>query len=120
MEPEIPELGRLELCEVYVYYDGPLIFACRSRAGQLFFALLIADDGSLARWLYAAVDAARLKAIERNQISLRDAFLDAEEVLAVSLDQDNHWSAERLTLSSVPDEWLPTEGEFLDLREPVR
>lgn len=33
---EIPELGKLEIIEVYEYYDQPVLFSCKNAADHLY------------------------------------------------------------------------------------
>jgi hypothetical protein len=119
-EPEVPELGALELCDVYEYYDGAVLFSCRSAAGRLFFVSFVEEEAGARTWLYVVVSEGRLKEIEANRVSLRDAVRGADEVLAVTLTSAG-WKARPIAPADVPDAWLPEQGIFLDLvPEPVR
>jgi hypothetical protein len=50
-------VGNLTVFEVYVYYDGPKLFACRNASEQVFIAVWIDDGATHDSWLLVPVRA---------------------------------------------------------------
>ncbi len=112
-------LGSLELGEVFVYYDRPCLFVCTSKSGQVWLASAAdEDDDGWETWLYVQVSTDRLNAIRSGRITLRDAYVSAEDgvVCKVLLEATTGLATvEPLKASAIPDEWLAEEGERLEL-----
>jgi hypothetical protein len=114
---ELPELDRLEMLEVFAYYDGPRLFSCRDANGQLYLAVSVEEDGPTHTYLYVAVSAECYEALDSGRIDLRTAFAEPEDgtALKITTFRDDAPSAvERLAAGEVPPEWLPDPGEYLD------
>lgn len=77
--PENTILGKLEIIEVYEFYDEPLLFACRNASDATFIAVLADEDDESNRWLYAAVSKRRLELIRSGAIDLHSAFSNTED-----------------------------------------
>ena len=75
----IPGLGKLEIVEVYIYYDQPVLFSCKNAAGHLYLVLAADENDQYETWLYAAVSVERLNHIRSGAIDLHDAFADSED-----------------------------------------
>ena len=70
----IPELGKLEIIEIYDYYDQPILFACKNAAGHFYFVVAADEDEQHETWLYVEVSLERLNLIRSGTIDLHDAF----------------------------------------------
>ena len=115
----IPELGRLEIIEIYDYYDQPILFACKNAAGHLHLVVAADENDQHETWLYVRVSAERLNFIRSGTIDLHDAFADSENghLLQVKFSYDNPTSPQiqHLESNQIPADMLPTPGECLDL-----
>ena len=115
MLPQSTILGRLKILEVYDFYDIPRLFFCQNMAGQRYLALSIDDEEFSLVWLYVAISSKRFQALRTCQITLRDAYLKAEDdiVLKVVTRQDGYDTLELVYCPDIPEDWLPAAGELL-------
>ena len=116
---DISELGKLEIIEIYDYYDQPILFACKNAAGHLYLVVAADEDEQHETWLYAEVSLERLNLIRSGAIDLHDAFANPEDdcLFQVRLPYDDPTSPqiESIKANQVPEDMLPTRGESLDL-----
>lgn len=115
--PQSTQLGKLELIEVYEYYDTPCLFSCRNASGHLFIAILFEQTKQLEKWLYTSMSQRRFENIRAGLIDIRDAFLTSEDgfVYEVIINSDN--SSDRVEIiwcENLIDDWLPMPGEFIE------
>jgi len=75
--PQDTELGAIALVEVYVYYDRPCLFSCRSEKGDLFLALWIDETLESDRWLYAPIPESVIEQLGSGNSDIRSFFTDA-------------------------------------------
>lgn len=119
----ISELGRLEIIEIYDYYDQPILFACKNTAGHLHLVVAADEDDQHETWLYVRVSAERLNLIRSGTIDLHDAFADSENghLLQVKFSYNNPTlpQIEHLKSNQVPEDMLPMTGERLDLETGI-
>lgn len=116
----IPGLGKLEIVETYVYYDQPVLFACKNAAGHLYLVLAADENDQYETWLYAAVSVERLNHIRSGAIDLHDAFADTEDgfLLQVMVPYDGQTlpRTEPIQSNRISEEMLPIPGERLNLK----
>ena len=114
----ISELGRLEIIEIYDYYDQPILFACKNAAGYLHLVVAADEDDQHETWLYVEVSVERLNLIRSGTIDLHDAFADSENghLLQVKFFYNNSTlpQIEHLESNQIPGDMLPMPGERLD------
>ena len=115
----IPELGKLEMVEVYNYYDIPILFLCKNAASQLyivFFADRLPDHDV---WLYAEVSITRLNLIRAGKIDLFDTFSKPEmdRLLKVIIPSNNsvEFSSEFILPSELSEDIFPPVNDYLDI-----
>ena len=48
----ITGLGKLEIVEIYVYYDQPVLFSCKSAAGHLYLGVAAEENDEHETWFY--------------------------------------------------------------------
>lgn len=116
--PNNPILGKLEITEVYEFYDRPILFTCQNVTGQYYIAVWIEENESDDVWLYAPMSRGRFEVIRSGGIDLYSAFRHAENnfVWQVTTPYDNHDdTVVALSCSSLTEDQLPMEGEFLSL-----
>ena len=115
--PESTHLGKLEIIEVYEYYDVPCLFACRNASEQIFLAVWASQTKEMGRWLYVPMSIGRFKRVRSGSIDIRDAFLTAEDgfVYEVIIPCDDSFDRViAVACQELNDEWLPVAGELLD------
>jgi hypothetical protein len=111
-------LGRLEILEVYEFYDKPCLFSCRNMAEQIYLAIWVDETATSDSWIYASVSVERLEQILAGSIELRDSFVKAEDdfVFEIFIDKDSSDSnVTRIRCSDLTDDKLPNVGEFLNI-----
>lgn len=115
----IPSLSRLEIVEIYAYYDQPVLFSCKNAAGHLCLVVAADENDQYETWLYAGVSPERLTLIRSGAIDLHDAFADPEDgcLLQVRFSYDAPTSPqiESIEANQVSEDMLPLPGECLDL-----
>ena len=114
----IPELGKLEIVEVYEYYDQPVLYSCKN-ASEHFYLVVAADENDkYVTWLCVAVSTERLNLIRSGKIDLHDAFADSENpyTIQVRVPYDEHASLQIdwTQSSQISEDMLPMPGERLD------
>ena len=111
------ELGKLEILEVYEYYDIPRFFLCSNQYGYYYLSLSVSDSDDGHGWLYAHVSKARLKKIRTGKINLYSAFKETEDgcVFKITTLGENSDTVETLLCNDVPDELLPLKGTELEI-----
>jgi hypothetical protein len=121
--PESTQLGKLEIIEVYEYYDVPCLFACRNASEQIFLAVWASQTKEMGKWLYVPMSIGRFQRVRSGNIDIRDAFLTAEDgfVYEVIIPGDDSFDRViAVSCQEINDEWLPVAGELLDFdSEPL-
>ena len=51
----VPELGNLEIVEIYDYHNMPILFSCQNSAAQLYMVFFADYFPEYEMWLYAEV-----------------------------------------------------------------
>ncbi|UYP17717.1 hypothetical protein OED52_13655 [Rhodococcus sp. Z13] len=117
--PEGTILGQLRLGEVFEQYDGPRLFTCESKTGQLYLVTWADEGEDHDLWLYLPVSRERFAVIRSGGVSVRDALVNAEDrVFVVKMP---FAETEEITLDSIlagsdlPDEWLPDSDYMIEL-----
>ena len=115
----IPELGQLEIVEVYEYYDQPVLYSCKNAIGHFYLVVAADEDNQYLTWLCAAVSTERLDCIRSGKVDLHDAFAHPESgyVVQVKVPYNKHTSVQVDFIQSnlIPEDMLPVPGECLDL-----
>jgi hypothetical protein len=123
MFPQNTSLGKLELVEIYEYYDRPVLFTCRNGTGTYFLAQADDIDDEAETWLYVGMSRLRFEHLRSGEIDLHDAFTDAEDeiVFEVRIPHNETESQEikPLIAEQIQDDRLPMRGEFLKLPTPT-
>ena len=114
----IPKLGKLEIVEIYDYYNQPVLFSCKDADGNLYLVVAADENDEYETWLYANISVDRLKLIHSDKIDLHDAFADTEDgyVLEVKFPYNNTTPlVEFVKSNQISEDMLPEKGEYLDL-----
>lgn len=100
------ELGRLEIIEVYEYYDQPCLFSCKNEKGAIFLAIWSTDE----MWLYVPVTEERIN----EGIQIRDYYFNSEKgYVYLVRNKVTGNKVEKINCNELIDDWLPIEGEYL-------
>jgi len=73
-----PQIGDVDLVEVYEFCDEPVLFSCRDRTDLLYLAVLSEETASHKTWLLTALSARRFSQLRAGVLDLHSAFADAE------------------------------------------
>ena len=115
----IPELGKLEIVEVYEYYDQPVLYSCKNALGHFYLVVAADEDDQYLTWLCAAVSTERLNCIRSGKVDLHDAFAHPESAYVVQVkvpyNEQASVKVDFIQSSRIPTDMLPVPGECLDL-----
>ncbi|MDX2241973.1 MAG: DUF6575 domain-containing protein [Leptolyngbyaceae cyanobacterium bins.302] len=120
--PQETILGKLEILEVYEFYDKPCLFSCRNVAGQIFLAIWIDETSYSDSWLYVPTSLRRLQQIITGGMELKSAFLEAEDgfVFEVIIAHDEgSTDILRISCDNLDEDKLPAPGEFLSCQSQI-
>ena len=120
--PQSTHLGKLELIEVYEFYDQPILFSCRNASDAIFIGVFADEDDNFETWLYVGVSPHRFKQIRSGAIDLHDAFSEVEDGIIFQIKMPhNEQIPESMPISAtqIPDDMLPLPGEFINLETPT-
>lgn len=101
-------LGKLEIIEVFDYYDFPRLFACKNRSGQKFLALSVEDTSNTHIFLYSPVSSDRYDLLSQGRLSIREAYSNPEDgqIYKVEISSEGS-SVSSMEVNDIPDRWLP-------------
>ncbi len=119
--PQLTHLGKLELIEVYEFYDQPILFSCRNASDAIFIGVFADEDDDFETWLYIGVSPHRFQRIRSGAIDLHDAFSEVEDgvIFQIKIPHDGQIPASMpISAAQIPDNMLPLPGEFINL-EPT-
>ena len=119
----IPELGKLEIVEIYEYYDQPVLYSCKNASGHFYLVVAAAEDAQFLTWLCVAVSLERLNLIRSGKIDLHDAFTDSENPYAIQVkvpyEEQASVQTDFIQPNQIPEDMLPIPGECLDLETEI-
>ena len=115
--PQNTDLGELDTIEIYSYYNGARLFACRNVALNIYFALWVDEEADFDLWLYVPVSLKRFQEIRSGEIDLRNAFLKSEDgfVFEVKIFFDNLDVVNCIKSEEMDKDWLPLPDDYLKL-----
>lgn len=117
--PTNTPLGKLQLLEVYHYFDGPRLFSCTNTAGLRFLAFWLGDERTTDRWLYVPVSHTRLQFARSGGMSLRQLCQSPEDgilwLITLPIDSSEPTSVSPIFPEQLAPEDTPAEDSFLTL-----
>ena len=117
----IPELGELEIVEIYDYFNVPILFSCRNSASHLYIVIFADHLPEYEMWLYAEVSPMRLNLIRSGVVNLHDAFSKPEmgRLLKAMIPHSNsaEFNSEYVTPDQLQGDVFPPVDEYLNLRD---
>ena len=115
----IPELGKLEIVEVYDYFNVPILFSCRNSVSHLYIVIFADHSPEYETWLYVEVSLMRLNLIRSGVVDLHDAFSKPEmgRLLKVMIPHGNsaEFNSEYVTPDQLHSDVFPPGNEYLNL-----
>ena len=120
--PQLTHLGKLELIEVYEFYDQPILFSCRNASDAIFMGVFADEDDDFETWLYIGVSLHRFQRIRSGAIDLHDAFSEVEDgiIYQIKVPYDEKMPVSMpIPATQIPDDMLPLSGEFINLDTPT-
>ena len=120
--PQSTHLGKLELIEVYEFYDQPILFSCRNASDAIFMGVFADEDDNFETWLYVGVSPHRFRQIRSGAIDLHNAFSEVEDgvVFQIKVPHDEQMPVSMsIPATQIPDDILPLPGEFINLETPT-
>lgn len=119
--PESTLLGRLELLEVFVFYDEPRLFSCKNQTGVIFIAVWIDENEAGDIYYYVPMSRERYDNVISGSVDLREAFILSEDgiVFEVNMPFDNNQvKIISKPVTSLEDSSLPVAGRKLEYGRP--
>lgn len=115
----VPELGELEIVEIYDYFNVPILFSCRNAVSHLYIVLFADYSPEYETWLYAEVSLTRLNLIRSGKVNLHDAFSKPEmgRLLKAMIPHNNsgELNSEYITPDQLHSDVFPPVDEYLNL-----
>jgi hypothetical protein len=113
------DLGKLEIFEVYEYYDRPVLLALRSVSGATYIAVLADSNKDADQWLCVAVSQLRLEAVRSGGVDLRTGFSLPEDgrvfVFRVPRDGQTPVAFKSAAPAEIANEWFPAPNAKLEI-----
>ena len=115
----IPELGELEIVEIYDYYNVPILFSCRNSVSHLYIVIFADHLPEYEMWLYTEVSLMRLNLIRSGVVNLHDAFSKPEmgRLLKAMIPHSNsaEFNSEYVTPDQLQNDVFPPISKYLNL-----
>lgn len=116
-----PQLGELEIIEVYEYFNMPLLFSCKNLVSSFYIALCADDLPEHDMWLYTEVSLKRLNLIRSALDSVYNAFAKPEmgRLLKVTIPRNNSatFNSEYVTPSELDENVFPPVSKYVVRKE---
>lgn len=110
-------LGPIDIVEVYVEHDEPLLYLAKNSRGEMFLSVLAEDLDEEQVWYFAPMSKRRTEDVRAGLIDLHDAFARAEHGMIVALHRprggDGVDRVELLVAESISEERLPRPDKRL-------
>jgi hypothetical protein len=123
MLPESTILGKLNLIEVYEFYDMPILFACENKAGHTYLAVWVDEAVDKDTWLYVSLSRKRFQRIRAGEIDLHDAFAKSEDEIVLEViiyrNPNRESQVEPLSIQDLDENWLPLSGDYLNILDSL-
>ncbi|NUQ24427.1 MAG: hypothetical protein HUU34_10765 [Saprospiraceae bacterium] len=106
----------LSVLETLIWHDIPQLFLAKDSVGGLYLGLAVEHTDEFPRYITVAISPARLHQLRSAQIDLYSVFAHPEmgTWLQITALEDDRAVAEPISgLDKLPDQWLPTPGEFI-------
>ena len=113
----------LTVLETLIWHDIPQLFVAKDLVGGYYLCLAVDNTNELPHYITVAISQERFQVLKSGKIDLHSVFANPEmgAWFQITSFEDTSAVAEPLPkLEKLPDEWLPTPGEFLPLQTLLR
>jgi len=117
--PKSDRFGVLEIIEIFDYYDGPKLFACKNSVGQIFLGMWIGSDARSDSFWLVSLSKERFLSVRSGGIGLDRVFVEPELGFlyqCVIQIADGASEVEPILPESLAAELLPDPDEYLRLQ----
>ncbi|MFZ2727102.1 MAG: DUF6575 domain-containing protein [Methylococcaceae bacterium] len=114
--PKNTYLGKLEVKDIFEFYDIPRLFTCKNKTGQHYLALSIDEYEEQLIWLYLGISVDRLNLLINNKIDLLYVFKNPENGFLFKVKTtylSEHSELESIFPEQLTEEELPCENTYL-------
>lgn len=113
---EISEFAKLTLDVVLFESKYPILFTCKNGSEiYLFICCLVRADWM--KWIGTKTDYPTLIRLLENRITIKGAFLEVTDQKIIIEYNGIMANCRKLRAQDIPDDLLPSEGEFMDAQE---
>ena len=113
----------LTVLETLIWHDTPQLFVAKDLVGGFHLCLAVENGEELPLYITVAISPARLQLLKTGKVDLYSIFSNPEMSawFQITSFEETRVVAEPLpNQEKLPDEWLPTPGEFLPLQPLMR
>jgi hypothetical protein len=109
-------LGKLEILEVFEFYNIPLLFTCGNKNNDIYIVECLSEDANYCTWLYSHISDETALNLRRGIIDFRTAILSSvnDYFYLIDLYFDNKFEIKFLRKENINDDMLPFSGEKID------
>ncbi|MDP2314281.1 MAG: hypothetical protein Q8P41_15370 [Pseudomonadota bacterium] len=116
-------LGAIEVVEVYVEHEEPLLYLAKNTRGELFIAVLVEDGDEEQVWHFAPVSKRRIEDVRAGLIDLRDAFVRVEHGMVIALHRERteggYQRTDLVKAEALTEDTLPKPGKRLKVLDSI-
>lgn len=110
-------LGLMEIVEVYVEHEEPLLYLAKNSRGEIFLCVLAEDLDEEHVWFFAPMSKRRTEDVRAGLVDLHDAFARVEHGMIVALHrprgEEGSDRVELLVAASIDEDRLPRPDKRL-------
>jgi len=113
---QIPKFNNIKLDTVLFEAKYPVLFTCKN-FDDIYMFICCTVNADIIKWIATKTDYSILISLLENRITIREAFLHGkEEKIVINYDgiSVKYFKEES---NNIPDDLLPTEGEYMDAEE---
>jgi len=117
--PQNTFLGKLEIQDVFEFYDIPLLFTCTNESCSIFVAVSIDEENDVYKWLYSPISNETLEQLKRGILDFKTSFQRTINSFSfiVSIYESGLTEIYPINSLTIPDDWLPIAGECVEIPE---
>ena len=108
-------MGKMEIVDVFIYYDGPKLFVCQSEGGVKYLVNWTDTEDGKDTWYFVPVSEERLSQIKTGIISIYNSTKNAEDgwLIIITSTPDNKSTATLAFTNNLKEDDLPDEDTYL-------
>lgn len=100
---------------VIFYYDRPILYSCELNDKAAYLVMLAYEENDLCIWLYVQVSNERMAKLQKNQMTLYDAFKASEDRVVYVINEigDRVTSIEVKKSIDILNDLLPDDDLYI-------